>query len=52
MKQKNTIEMNEDVCAAYYNEIGMDIGKYKGKKIKLKGFVYKENSTKKKQPTL
>jgi putative membrane protein len=42
LELKNTIEMNDDVYAAYYDEIGMDVSKYKGKKIKLKGFVYKE----------
>jgi putative membrane protein len=42
LEQKNTIEMNDYVYAAFYDEIGMDVGKYKGKKIKLKGFVYKE----------
>lgn len=42
LELKNTIEMNDDVYAAYYDEIGMDISKYKGKKIKLTGFVYKE----------
>jgi putative membrane protein len=42
LELKNTIEMNDSVYAAFYDEIDMDVGKYKGKKIKLKGFVYKE----------
>jgi putative membrane protein len=42
LELKNTIEMDDYVYAAFYDEIGMDVGKYKGKKIKLKGFVYKE----------
>lgn len=42
LELKNTIEMNDYVYAAFYDEIGMDVGKYKGKQIKLKGFVYKE----------
>jgi putative membrane protein len=42
LELKNTIEMNDSVYAAFYDEIGLDVGKYKGKKIKLTGFVYKE----------
>lgn len=42
LELKNMIEMNDYVYAAYYDEIGMDVDKYIGKKIKLKGFVYKE----------
>ncbi|TWE08101.1 putative membrane protein [Neobacillus bataviensis] len=49
LEQKKTIEMNDYVYAAYYDEIGMDVGKYKGKKIKLKGFVYKEKELSKNQ---
>ncbi|MDQ1002062.1 putative membrane protein [Neobacillus niacini] len=42
LELKNTIEMNDYVYAAFYDEIGMDVSKYKGKQIKLKGFVYKD----------
>ncbi|WP_174731669.1 TIGR03943 family putative permease subunit [Mesobacillus harenae] len=36
------IEMNDTVFSTYYDAISMDIDKYQGRKIKLKGFVYKE----------
>lgn len=36
------IKLNDDVYAAYYDEIHTDIDKYKGREIDLKGFVYKE----------
>jgi putative membrane protein len=42
LEQKGTIEMNDSVYAAFYDEINMDIDKFIGKKIKIKGFVYKE----------
>lgn len=43
LEQKNTIEMNDYAYAAYYEEIGKNLDKYMGKKIKIKGFVYKED---------
>jgi len=42
LEQNDTIEMNDYVYAAYNDEIVKDVAKYKGKNIKLKGFVYKE----------
>ena len=41
--QSPTIELNDSVFAAYYDEINKDIHKYKGREIQLKGFVYKED---------
>ncbi|KAA9030622.1 TIGR03943 family putative permease subunit [Niallia endozanthoxylica] len=40
--QNDTIEMNDSLYAAYYDEIGMNISNLKGKTIKLKGFIYKD----------
>ncbi len=42
LEQSSTIEMNDFVYNAYYEEISKDLNKYKGRKIELKGFVYKE----------
>jgi putative membrane protein len=42
LEQNPNIEMNDYVYNAYYEEISKDINKYKGRKIELKGFVYKE----------
>ncbi|MFC4802013.1 TIGR03943 family putative permease subunit [Neobacillus sp. GCM10023253] len=44
-----TIELNDDVYAAYYDEIHTDIQKFKGKEIELKGFVFKEAGFKQNQ---
>ena len=41
--QSPSIMMNDSVFAAYYDEINMDIEKFRGRKIQLKGFVYKED---------
>jgi putative membrane protein len=41
--QSPNIVMDDSMFAAYYDEINMDIKKYKGREIQLKGFVYKEN---------
>lgn len=43
LAQSPTIVMSDRVYAAYYDEINMDIKKYKGRQIQLKGFVYKDN---------
>nr|WP_263327381.1 TIGR03943 family protein [Neobacillus sp. Marseille-Q6967] len=43
LEQNNTIKMSDFAYAAYYEEIGKNVHKYKGKKIKVRGFVYKEN---------
>ncbi|MDZ5472370.1 TIGR03943 family protein [Bacillus sp. 31A1R] len=46
IKQKlelaSNIEMNDFVYNTYYEEISKDVKKFKGRKIELKGFVYKE----------
>jgi putative membrane protein len=42
LEQSPTIKMNDFVYNTYYEEISKDIGKYKGRKIQLTGFVYKE----------
>lgn len=44
LAQKNSIEMNEQMYTTYYQEINMNPDKYVGKEIKVKGFVYKEDS--------
>lgn len=36
------IDMNDTVYASYYDKISLEADKYKGRTIKLKGFVYKE----------
>ncbi|PLR91668.1 TIGR03943 family putative permease subunit [Bacillus sp. T33-2] len=36
------IKMDDYVFSSYYDEISQDISKFKGRKIELKGFVYKE----------
>jgi len=43
LEQSPSIMMNDSVFAAYYDEINMDIEKFKGREIQLKGFVYKED---------
>lgn len=43
LKQSQSIEMSDYVYAAYYEEMSRDISKFKGRTIKLKGFVYKED---------
>ncbi len=42
LAQSSTIVMNETIFSTFYDEIHMDINKYKGREIELKGFVYKE----------
>lgn len=43
------IKMNDYVYSTYYEEISKDINKFKGRKIVLKGFVYKEDGFKQNQ---
>jgi putative membrane protein len=43
LEQSSTIEMNDNIFSTYYDEIHMDLNKYKGREIELKGFVYKED---------
>lgn len=42
LEQSSTVVMNDDVFSTYYDEIQMNLSKYKGKEIEIKGFVYKE----------
>lgn len=41
-EQSSTVIMNDEVFSTYYDEIQMNLNKYKGKDIEIKGFVYKE----------
>lgn len=43
LEQSSTIDMNDNIFSTYYDEIHMDLEKFKGREIKLKGFVYKED---------
>jgi putative membrane protein len=43
LEQSSTIDMNDNIFATYYDEIHMNLEKFKGREIKLKGFVYKED---------
>jgi putative membrane protein len=52
LEQSSTIEMNDHVFSTYYEEMHMDLDKFKGKEIKLKGFVYKEDGLEKDQLVL
>jgi putative membrane protein len=42
LEQSPTIEMKDELFSTYYDEIHMNIEKFKGREIELKGFVYKE----------
>lgn len=42
LSQKSSIIMDDTMFSSYYDEIIKDIKKFKGKKIELRGFVYKE----------
>ncbi|MFS0775322.1 TIGR03943 family protein [Neobacillus sp. 3P2-tot-E-2] len=52
LEQSSTIEMNDNVFSTYYEEMNMDLDKYKGREINLKGFVYKEDGLEKNQLVL
>ncbi|OLS37868.1 TIGR03943 family protein [Bacillus sp. MRMR6] len=41
LEQSTSIGMTEEVFSSYYEEIHMDVEKFKGREIKLTGFVYK-----------
>jgi putative membrane protein len=43
LEHSSTIEMNDTTFSTYYDEIQMDLEKFKGREVKLKGFVYKED---------
>lgn len=42
LSARPNVVMEESVFSTYYEDIHIDIQKYKGKQIKLKGFIYKE----------
>lgn len=42
LRKSSTIEMDDYVYSTYYEEISSDLNHYKGRTIKLNGFVYKE----------
>lgn len=52
LNQSSTIEMNDNVFSTYYEEMHMDLDKFKGKEITLKGFVYKEDGLEQNQLVL
>ncbi|MEC1523360.1 TIGR03943 family protein [Neobacillus niacini] len=52
LEQSSTIEMNDHVFSTYYEEMHMDLDKFKGREIHLKGFVYKEDGLEKNQLVL
>jgi putative membrane protein len=52
LEQSSTIEMNDNVFSTYYEEMHMDLEKFKGIEITLKGFVYKEEGLEKDQLVL
>lgn len=42
LEQSDLIEMNEDIFASYYEAISDSPENFQGKKVKVQGFVYKE----------
>lgn len=52
LEQSSSIEMKNHVFSTYYDEIQMDIDKFKGREIELKGFIYKEEGLKQDQLVL
>jgi putative membrane protein len=42
LEESQTIEFNDSIYSTYYEEISSNINKYVGRKVSLKGFVYKE----------
>jgi putative membrane protein len=52
LEQSSTIEMNDNVFSTYYEEMHMDLDKFKGREIELKGFVYKEDGLEQNQLVL
>ncbi|MFJ5759647.1 TIGR03943 family putative permease subunit [Neobacillus sp. NPDC093182] len=52
LEQSPTIEMNDHVFSTYYEEMHMDLDKFKGREITLKGFVYKEDGLEQNQLVL
>jgi putative membrane protein len=52
LEQSSTIDMNDNVFSTYYEEMHMDLDKFKGREINLKGFVYKEDGLEQNQLVL
>jgi putative membrane protein len=52
LEQSSTIEMNDNVFSTYYEEMHMDLDKFRGREITLKGFVYKEDGLEQNQLVL
>jgi putative membrane protein len=52
LEQSSTIELNDNVFSTYYEEMHMDLDKFKGREITLKGFVYKEDGLEQNQLVL
>lgn len=52
LEQSSTIDMNDTVFSTYYEEMHMDLDKFKGREITLKGFVYKEEGLEQNQLVL
>ncbi|MEH7012081.1 TIGR03943 family protein [Neobacillus niacini] len=52
LEQSSTIEMNDNVFSTYYEEMHIDLDKFKGREINLKGFVYKEDGLEQNQLVL
>lgn len=52
LEQNTTVKMNDDIFSTYYDQIHTDINKYKGREIKLTGFVYKEDGLEENQLVL
>jgi putative membrane protein len=52
LEQSSTIEMNDNLFSTYYEEMHMDLDKFKGREITLKGFVYKEEGLEQNQLVL
>lgn len=52
LEQSSTIDMNDNVFSTYYEEMHLDLDKFKGREITLKGFVYKEDGLEQNQLVL
>ena len=52
LEQSSTIDMNDNVFSTYYEEMHMDLDKFRGREITLKGFVYKEDGLEQNQLVL
>ncbi|WHX99958.1 TIGR03943 family protein [Neobacillus sp. DY30] len=52
LEQSSSIDMNDQVFSTYYEEMHMDLDKFKGREITLNGFVYKEDGLQQNQLVL